>query len=53
MNFFCYLRLEPLLARIKEKPTTVVCPLINSINAKTFKYSGIRLNTKYLNTKYV
>ncbi|XP_049607761.1 polypeptide N-acetylgalactosaminyltransferase 12 [Syngnathus scovelli] len=32
--------LEPLLHRIKEEPTAVVCPVIDSIDWNTFKYLG-------------
>ncbi|CAJ0579054.1 unnamed protein product, partial [Mesorhabditis spiculigera] len=32
--------LEPIAARIKEKPTAVVCPIIDYIDAKTMAYSG-------------
>ncbi|XP_077363018.1 polypeptide N-acetylgalactosaminyltransferase 12 [Festucalex cinctus] len=32
--------LEPLLRRIKEEPTAVVCPVIDSIDWNTFKYLG-------------
>ncbi|XP_077404405.1 polypeptide N-acetylgalactosaminyltransferase 12 [Vanacampus margaritifer] len=32
--------LEPLLHRIKEEPAAVVCPVIDSIDWKTFKYLG-------------
>lgn len=32
--------LEPILARIKEKPTAVVCPSIDHISAETMAYSG-------------
>ncbi|XP_054619014.1 polypeptide N-acetylgalactosaminyltransferase 12 isoform X2 [Dunckerocampus dactyliophorus] len=32
--------LEPLLQRIKEEPTAVVCPVIDSIDWNTFKYLG-------------
>ena len=34
------LRLEPILARIKEKRSAVVCPLIDSIDDKTLMYYG-------------
>ena len=30
--------LQPLLQRISEDPTNVVCPVINAINAETFKF---------------
>ncbi|XP_077599949.1 polypeptide N-acetylgalactosaminyltransferase 12 [Stigmatopora nigra] len=32
--------MEPLLQRIKEEPTAVVCPIIDSIDWNTFKYLG-------------
>uniref|UniRef100_A0A9J2Q6E2 Polypeptide N-acetylgalactosaminyltransferase n=1 Tax=Ascaris lumbricoides TaxID=6252 RepID=A0A9J2Q6E2_ASCLU len=32
--------LEPLLARIKEKRTAVLCPIIDYISAETMQYSG-------------
>ncbi|XP_061616080.1 polypeptide N-acetylgalactosaminyltransferase 12 [Phyllopteryx taeniolatus] len=32
--------LEPLLQRIEEEPTAVVCPVIDSIEWNTFKYLG-------------
>ncbi|XP_061752985.1 polypeptide N-acetylgalactosaminyltransferase 12 [Nerophis ophidion] len=32
--------LEPLLQRIKEKPSAVVCPIIDSIDWNTFEYLG-------------
>ncbi|KAM9775954.1 polypeptide N-acetylgalactosaminyltransferase 12 isoform 2-T2 [Syngnathus typhle] len=32
--------LEPLLHRIKEEPTAVVCPVIDTIDWNTFKYLG-------------
>jgi hypothetical protein len=33
-------RLEPILARIKEKRNTVVCPIIDTIDEKTIAYHG-------------
>lgn len=35
----CY-RLEPLLARIKEKRTAVVCPMVDAIDAASLEYSN-------------
>ena len=32
-------RLEPLLARIKEKPNVVTCPAVDNIDDKTLEYS--------------
>ncbi|XP_051926576.1 polypeptide N-acetylgalactosaminyltransferase 12 [Hippocampus zosterae] len=32
--------LEPLLQRIKEEPTAVVCPIVDSISWETFEYLG-------------
>ncbi|XP_061411320.1 polypeptide N-acetylgalactosaminyltransferase 11 isoform X1 [Lethenteron reissneri] len=32
--------LEPLLARVAENPTTVVCPIIDIVNPDTFLYSA-------------
>jgi len=34
-------RLEPMLARIKEKRTAVVCPEIDVIDAHTLAYNGV------------
>uniref|UniRef100_A0A183DHN3 Glycosyl transferase n=1 Tax=Gongylonema pulchrum TaxID=637853 RepID=A0A183DHN3_9BILA len=32
--------LEPLLARIKQKRSAVLCPIIDHISAETLAYSG-------------
>lgn len=32
--------LEPLLQRLKEKPSAVICPIIDFISAETIAYSG-------------
>ncbi len=32
--------LEPLLYRIKQKRNTILCPIIDIINAETMRYSG-------------
>jgi len=34
------LRLEPILARIKEKRSTILCPTIDSIDDKNMAYNG-------------
>lgn len=34
------LRLEPILARIKEKRTAILCPTIDSIDDKNMAYNG-------------
>ena len=36
-----HFRLEPLLARIKESRTAVLCPEIDVIDAHSLKYSGV------------
>lgn len=38
--FILFYRLEPLLARIKEKRSAVLCPIIDHISAETLAYSG-------------
>lgn len=41
--FKCFksiIRLEPLLLRIKQKPTAIVFPIIDTISATTFYYQG-------------
>ena len=35
-----YLRLEPILARIKEKRSAILCPTIDSIDDKNMAYNG-------------
>lgn len=35
-------RLEPLVQRIKENPSAVVCPIIDFISAENLAYSGDR-----------
>ena len=35
-----YFRLQPILARIKQKRSTVVCPSIGSISEKTMEFLG-------------
>ena len=37
---FCVCRLEPLLARIKEDRTAVLCPMIDLIDKDTLEYGG-------------
>lgn len=37
-NYFVC-RLEPLLARLKEKPNVVLCPVVDNIDDKTLEYS--------------
>lgn len=36
--------LEPLLARIKEKPSAVVCPIIDNIDARTLAYNQAKID---------
>ena len=36
-----YDRLEPMLARIKEKNTAVLCPEIDVIDANQLRYNGV------------
>ena len=39
-NQFKLYRLEPILQRIKEKKTAIVCPSIDTISAENMAYHG-------------
>ena len=39
MHCIFHRRLEPLLSRIKEKRTAVLCPLVDAINDRTLEHS--------------
>lgn len=36
--YFMFVRLEPLVARIKEKRSAILCPMIDSIDDQTMSY---------------